>query len=237
MEFINIYKLIDGLEPGKCHLTGGNEIKFFNRLPIRSKSYIEIKYRMFFGIVNRPILEIINNNVLLKENLIWDTFEYDNQIIRSDKKLLLIFLTIGDSSGNELIGAHANLIIINNDEKTIERFDPNGGNPLMDDGQYLTYTKIIDKYIKEFFMNDNIYKEYTYISPLDYCLIGPQQKIGSQGCPPNEKTGFCGTLSVLYGLLRILNPNYSRDEIIKHMDNYTVLDLRKFVTFAEQVIE
>ena len=59
-------------------------------------------------------------------------------------------------------------------------------------------------------------------------------KIGDFSC---ESGGFCGTLSTIYGLLRMLNPEYTREEVISVMFNYNTLDLRRFVAFIDMITD
>jgi len=115
-------------------------------------------------------------------------------------------------------GSHANVIIFNLTNKTIERFDPHGGSEYKDSvGLKKTkayYNQLnIDLILYEtFIMNKKLFPDYTYISASRICLsnIGPQVHM-------DHFEGLCVTWSTMYILLRILNPTMQQDEITKIM--------------------
>ena len=234
-KFINIYNWIKNINPGKCQ-TGGN--KLIKLLKIICNYYsladIDINYSLFAGFDNLPILDKKLNITMVRKFVVRHMNDNDENI-RSDKKMLVISISIGDTTGDNIISPHANLLIIDNVNKTIERFEPNGS--LKFDGYETDFNnifKIVDFKLKEYFIRDEYYKDYQFISTLDYCPnIGPQIKIGNFSC---ESGGFCGTLSTIYGLLRMVNPEYTREEIINVMFKYNSLDLRRFVSFINMVV-
>lgn len=230
-KFLNIYGLIKNINPGKCHIEGGKIIKFLkifcNHYTI---SNVDIGYSLFVGLKNKASFDKDLNMIITRKFMVSEKF---NREIRSDKKILIVDVTIGDATETNLIDPHGNLLIIDNTNKIIERFEPNGPKPFDGRTDFGDLVIIVDFYLKQFFEEDEFYKDYQFISPFDYCPnIGPQIKIGDFTC---ESGGFCGTLSTIYGLLRIINPDYTREEIINVMFNYNSIDLRRFVSFMNMI--
>ncbi len=142
-----------------------------------------------------------------------------SNFIKSDKQIVIITIIIitGDKYD------HYNILYIDKIKKEIERFEPNGG--------YITdnFDDDFSIYLKKYF------PWYKYIPTLDYCpKVGPQAEIGEILCP--ENSGFCVTVSQIYGFLRLMNPDYKRDEIVNVISTYNTFILRKFNTFAEMLI-
>lgn len=126
---------------------------------------------------------------------------------------------------------HANCLIINILQKTIERFDPHGGD---DDAVY--NQKLIDDSLKKIFSME--LKDYTYINYYESCpYIGPQALEANS----EYAHGLCVTWTTLYIVLRILNPKKSQDFIVKKMMEgtpYHILStLLRFQKFMINVIK
>lgn len=110
--------------------------------------------------------------------------------------------------------AHANILIIDNYEKVIERYDPNGSFPNKD---YTSVTMALDEAL------DNFAKEmgYLYVSPEVFC-----PKLGVQAIENafKNETGYCVSWSILYAEERLqtlqsrsyVSENLLRDIIIKY---------------------
>ncbi len=99
-----------------------------------------------------------------------------------------------------LLKLHANMIFINNEKKYIEYFEPHGINGVYNVHEVFNavqafHTALIPKL-----------KEYTFVPYYQVCPIisGPQALDNSE---------YCYIHSGYYGLLRILYPNYSSQEI------------------------
>ena len=153
--------------------------------------------------------------------------------------------------------SHANVLIFDTRRKTIERFDPHGGSEY----KYveLVYDKknkilgrqdfkfgnqknnkiestalfnqvYIDTKLKDKFKE--IIPEYTYYSTNDTTpYLGPQVKT-------DEFDGLCVTWSLMYMILRLLNPDMSPPEITIKMIDGTPEELkRKVLRFQKFVIK
>jgi hypothetical protein len=127
--------------------------------------------------------------------------------------------------------SHANCLIINILQKTIERFDPHGG-----DGEAVYNQKLIDDSLKKIFSME--LKDYTYINYYESCpYFGPQTLEANS----EYAHGLCVTWTTLYIVLRILNPKKSQDFIVKKMMEgtpYHILStLLRFQAFMINVIK
>ena len=115
-------------------------------------------------------------------------------------------------SKSDYSDGHANYMIYDKKDKSLERFEPNKvpvssyANP-----------KNLDKEIKslfDFYMPDFV---QNYYAPTDYCpvnnfqYIQVQENVKKEGDPG----GFCQPWSVWYADLRLSNPNKSRKDVIK----------------------
>ena len=90
--------------------------------------------------------------------------------------------------------AHANIIIIDKQEKTIERFEPHGGVDVLIDDIDNKLKCVLNHLVEDF-------SSYTYISPKDYYTDGPQTiecKSVMAAEMINKNIGNCGWWCLLY---------------------------------------
>lgn len=172
-------------------------------------------------------------------------FDNLSYIISNCKKkgLELVIFSLGLYSETIITStvSHANCLIINILQKTIERFDPHGGD---EDAEY--NQKLIDDSLKKIFSVE--LKDYTYINYYESCpYIGPQALEDNGSSYIHETmlnitpSGLCVTWTTLYIVLRILNPKKSQDFIVKKMmegNPYHILSiLLRFQKFMINVIK
>lgn len=149
-----------------------------------------------YGAVGPPL----KDNIIISDN-------FANAIYKckkANKEIVYVSLILinKDSGDHE---AHANTIIINTVQKTIERFDPHGAS------QYTAVynSDLIDNGLKNKF--ETILPDYKYIPLKEFCPnFGPQANVDAFG-------GLCLTWALMYGLLRILNPNLPQKIIVDKM--------------------
>ena len=123
-----------------------------------------------------------------------------NEILEcKDKRFIYINLII--SWENKNIG-HANMLLIDNINKTIERFEP---------FQSLNLSLKIDKKFNNDVLKKINLNDYKYISPID---ISP--KIGIQN-KADAYNGMCVTYCIIYLQLRLMNPDIEKKIIIKYL--------------------
>jgi len=101
------------------------------------------------------------------------------------------------------------MIIIDQVNKTIERYEPQGHHMAQDKNKKML--KGIDNKFNTKLLNYLGLKNYTYISPID---ISP--KLGLQ-LKADAYYGMCLSYSMLYLQLRIMNPDVDQADIIKYL--------------------
>ena len=128
-------------------------------------------------------------------------------------------------------GSHANIVIIDLHEKSIELFEPHGKRGVLSTLDSLTGAyEISNRLLKKFF--SKILPKYIYFSPQNYLpTYGLQAKI-------DALTGLCVSWSIIYVHYRILNPNKNRKQIIKYFDKkITKKFLLRYVKYVEEKIK
>lgn len=151
-----------------------------------------------------------------------------------------ILTYFGIKSKNDKIKheSHANVLIIDTWNQTIERFDPHGSvnysfTNLKKDPRvpYISShpvynNKTIDNYLKQYFKNllpEYNYKDITYSCP----YLGPQIKA-------DVRSGYCVTWTIMYTFLRLMNPDVPPGRINKMLlDDKTENIREKLLKFAK----
>lgn len=156
-----------------------------------------------------------------------DKNESLSEDIDSDSSIILVNIFLYEVGFNH---GHANLVIINKFLKTFEVFEPHGTG--YDDRNLRCINNIIAIIIASYIPN------YKYIQTSDFCFIGPQIKTGIYF--EHDFNGICLILCVLYGYLRVLNPDFSQYDIIKEIDHMISypdfgITLRKFNSLLKSV--
>jgi hypothetical protein len=102
--------------------------------------------------------------------------------------------------------SHANILIFDNVNKTLERFEPHGENT-----SYIP-EKLDNALISEFNKN---FGDIKYITPLDFCpIISFQRKEKSFDKLKNDPNGFCVAWSIWYADMRLTSPDIPRDKLV-----------------------
>ena len=111
-----------------------------------------------------------------------------NQCIESKKRYIIFFIQL------KLVdGRHANMMIIDTQKRTAERFEPQGiehdfyDQPVLDDRLAKYFSKM----------------GYKYIGPQYFCPKGVQDIIEGETMDEYQFSGFCKTWSFLYALFRL----------------------------------
>ena len=147
-----------------------------------------------------------------------------NQLIENcknnNKRIILFKLSLIERK--EIYKGHANIILFDLKNKTIERFDPHGGSEYKDGNNIKKgdayYNQLnIDLKLYETFIDTKILSNFnfTYIGVNKICpfSLGPQ-------CYVDKFQGLCSTWISMYILLRILNPDLSQEQITNSMINH-----------------
>ena len=128
-----------------------------------------------------------------------------DEIRKCEKRFFLIILALHKSE----LGGHANLLFIDKQNKIVERFEPHGA----DDPTIFDKTSL-DSVLRDIFITLENYKEYIIPPPVSENMECIGVQMVEEFFPENLK-GFCLTWSLLYGILRIENPNLSSSELNK----------------------
>lgn len=124
-------------------------------------------------------------------------------------------------------GGHANVLIFDTVLKTVDRYDPHGTH--CSRGSCPKYDQNgVDAYLKKEFKK--ILPEYKFIDFSVACPnIGPQIK-GEK----IDRSGYCVTWSLMFTVLRIINPGKTPDEINKQLLKGTSAEIfSKMLRFAK----
>jgi hypothetical protein len=206
-------------------------INGFNKILCMPDFFIKYKNTL----LNITIVYFTDTNEIIIPN---DTIE-EFKKCKSKTNIRFIYSTlIIDTTSNTGI-SHANMLIIDLFEKTIERFEPYG--KYIGDANKYTPNNIPSK-LKNITTNidyiiDNNFKEllgltnFKYISPIDLSpLIGPQSLSDSYN-------GMCVSITMLYLHLRILNPDVNQSIIINYLVEMSKEDLKNIILRYTKYIE
>ena len=135
-------------------------------------------------------------------------FDYEFQKKFEDKSVKFIVIPLGIELHN---GSHANILIIDKDNKKIERFEPNGSNyPLG-----LNYNpNLLDSILENKFIDYNL----ELVKPIDYLpTIGFQilENLEESKCKRiGDPNGFCGVWCTWWAYHRLKNPKINSKELV-----------------------
>lgn len=134
-------------------------------------------------------------------------------------------------------GGHANVLFFDTKNKTIDRYDPHGSR-CGNDGWCPAYDQeAIDNYLSTKFAE--ILPEYRFIDFQTTCpYVGPQGKGEKVG---NSRGGYCVTWSLMFTVLRIMNPDKKVDELNYAIYKGTPREIKskmlKFAKFFSDIIK
>lgn len=120
---------------------------------------------------------------------------------------------------NDIIDYHLNMVIIDNKNKEIERFEPIG-------------TIVIEQTCNIDSILTDRFKEYKYFSPIDFCpnlsFQGVDKLFRKQLGLPKEP-GMCAIWSLWYLDSRLLNPSINRGELIESILDRIKIHKSKYI--------
>lgn len=174
-----------------------------------------------------------------------------NMIIKCNKRYLVMPLILWEDSllsyfsitkSSKNIGSHANVLIFDIKNRTIERFDPHGS-------KFYSEAKLTRD-----FKNKNIYSQPSYnqtdidsfmksyfkkllpdfqVKPIEYSCpyLGPQMKA-------DVRIGYCVIWSIMYTFLRLLNPDVPPGTISRMLINNKPEQIKIILKkFAKYVVD
>lgn len=126
---------------------------------------------------------------------------------------------------------HSNIIFIDTNNKSIIRFEPQGGILVNDSID-------IDSVLSNYFINNNYFKDYTYIKPTDYMPLNGFQAISNEINHYNMKKGdmggFCSAWCLLFVELYLKNIDIINKFGLKSFYNKT---MKKMINSEYMVTE
>jgi len=146
-----------------------------------------------------------------------------------EKRFLILPLSLVISSVNEEITSnslgHANILIFDTKNKTIERFDPHGNEAFYNQS-------IIDNYLTIKFKD--LLSNYKYIEFSVTCpYLGPQVTVERN---TSKARGYCVIWSLMFVIFRLLNPDVPSLNIIKVMSEGSPNEVaNRILRFAKHV--
>lgn len=162
--------------------------------------------------------------------------------INKKKKFIIIPLLLRWNDG---VSAHANILIIDIKNESIERFEPYGkyvGND--NNSEYLVQLEFDNRFRS--LNKKNIFKNYKYYSPFQYCpIIGFQKKEenniqlkkGTAKINLGDPGGFCASWILWYANLRFEYPNLKREKLIEKGKKIILKNKSSFRTFIRNYSE
>jgi hypothetical protein len=172
------------------------------RLQSDNQEYDRLILSLIKKIMESQRIEI---DVDTEEPIVIPDVERLNQCLISGKRYIAFFIRLKFKDGEG--GAHANMMIMDTKNKTVERFEPHGIDHELYDDQRL------DKRIKAYFERLG----YKYIPSSQVCKMGVQGYIESKTEEEYDISGFCKTWSLLYALLRLILIEDSEPEMMEDM--------------------
>lgn len=166
-------------------------IKYFN--PIHKGNYECHK--------NSFIYNMDRDEIIIPLNL-------KDEILKCSNKKRFIYIYMGILWVEGTFG-HANILLIDTINKTIERFEPYGKNLPTD--KIKTYQQSFDKKFSQKTLDNLNLHNYKYISPE---IFIPNKSLQQKADAYN---GMCVTYCMIYLQLRIMNPDLDRKIIIKYL--------------------
>ena len=158
---------------------------------------------------------------------------------KNKKQFVIVVLAI---IIKEIMLEHANIIIIDLYNNTIERFEPYGQSLPMIPNR-IFYEKIIYNNII-IFKDKYLGKNFKYIRPAEISpLYGIQSKVEftEEGKKYTKLRDLCLIWSIMYLHLRVLNPNLKPDKIVKILLNYSFDKLQelayKYIKFIKDILQ
>jgi hypothetical protein len=140
-------------------------------------------------------------------NMMWESSESKMHLescMSSSTRFIILTLTLIDSGGNS--DGHANIIILDNEQKTAERFEPHGAMAV----HSMNFEQpLVDDFLTVLFEHQY---GYTYHSPLNFCPY-----YGIQSFESSEVSGYCATWSIYYVDMRLTYPNIARTDLVNRL--------------------
>jgi hypothetical protein len=192
-----------------------NILEFFKNLAFGKLCLFEKPY------IHLDISDIKTGIFVLYEDSVF--IKYIKKCMKSSNIFIPVILNLITSEDN-----HANILLINKSNKTIEVYEPHGSRTSSSTlggvpGAYRKTIKSLMKFWK------NILPGYRVINSVDH----QEGSAFQTTVDPENHSGFCVTWSILFVHYRILNPTIPLPLLIKYISNK--ITTRKLLQYAKYV--
>lgn len=166
-------------------------------------------------------------------NIFYPTY-LESKITNSNKRFIVISISIELTSGK----SHANMIIIDKKNKTIERFEPSGAHP---PNGFFYNNELLDLNLKNKF--NKYFDDFEYLKPMDYLpQIGFQklENLEYYNCKRiGDPNGFCGIWCTWWVFQRIkyhyIDPKTLAVQLIEKFKIDKILIPNMIRNFSEKI--
>lgn len=173
--------------------------KYYDRLKLyyQTKKVYQFRLELLLLVLNlsSPAISADYNQKTEKVTLnVSKTFDsLFKRCTNNESKFIISFITFDVGAGH-----HANIIIVDKNEKVVERYEPNGFSAIEGNYNFGIVSNQLDEQLSTYFSQYG----YSYIPPADFC-----PKLGIQGLESifSKNTGFCVSWSIVYAEERILS--------------------------------
>jgi len=151
--------------------------------------------------------------------------------LRKARFVPIIIISIGELMKNQGHPRHANILLIDNERKVIEFFEPHGyKKDFSTPSDPVTQYHKKDKALRDFWKK--IIPKYEFINASD--ILG---KRGYQ-TKYDRGTGYCTVWSTLFAHYRLLNPDTPLEDLMAHIDKkIKVTNLLKYARYIEDTLK
>lgn len=138
----------------------------------------------------------------------------------------LLVVSLGLYFEEEKDDGHANILLYDTVQKTVERFEPNG-----ETGS----DECVDKFLKS-----HLPKGYKFLPSSEVCIRAPQKYDPAGLCDDKSAGGYCVIFSMAFAYARILFPDITPDRVVDAMTNIMIKNptwIQSFQTFVEKSVQ
>lgn len=238
----SIFNLKD-VDKNKTYFSGSGSDMIFGMLYLikKFKNICDVTWRTSKIDTNdfmydTTIMYICNNNVNAKPKDYQLLFPYgkknfDLNMNTCKKRFIVVPLFFENPKNCSNGVAHYNVLIIDKQLKTMERFESYGYKQYDTKKTYEMFKSFDDKIAK-------LYSKYTYYSPNQFCPMEGLQEIEERQIDNNsdietesDPGGFCGVWSIWYAELRLKHPDMDRKKLLSKASNIIIKqkNLRSYI--------
>ena len=134
---------------------------------------------------------------------------------------------------------HANMLIVDTVNKTVERFEPHGSETVIKEEKDIN--TLVDDTLTGF-IEGHMPAGYSYVPPIVVCVRssrGPQgYDVDTDKCKDDPTRGFCVVWTMVYAHLRLLSPGSTYDQLWTMLSKLSADSkfVRRYLALMEDVV-